>query len=812
VLSRKVVIQTEQSQERSAFFETPRGKKLAYWSIAALATITVLYAVGYWRLARVVDQRLAAGAFGDTVNIYSAPRTVAVGDPLDEAAVVGRLRQAGYTTARGNTLGWYNERSGAVEIFPGRDSFGEAEPAVVHFAGGKIARIISLADNTERGEYQLEPQLLANLSDAREKRRLVHYSDLPATLVHAVISAEDKRFFQHSGFDPFRILKAAYVDLKNGRKEQGASTLSMQLARGLWLDPDKRWLRKIQEMLMTIHLEEKLTKQQIFEDYANQVYLGRRGPFSIHGFGEGARVYFDKDVSQLTSAESALLAGMVQRPSYFNPNRYPERSRERRNTVLALMRQNGYLTGPQYDQAVAYPMRVSEERTEGLETSYFLDVVNDELQAKLDDHEKTTSKIYTSLDPELQIAAENAVRAGMESVDQLLKKRRSREEFPADQPQVALIALDPRTGEIKALVGGRNYGASQLNHVLASRQPGSVFKPFVYAAALETALSGGPHIFTPASVIDDSPTTFLYANQTYTPGNFHNEFMGSITLRTALAHSLNVATVKLAQDVGFDRVVAMARRAGLNAGIKPTPAVALGAYETTPLEISGAYTLFANGGKRVSPTTLVLARARDGKILYQHRPDPASALDPRVNYLMVSMLQEVLRSGTGAGVHARGFNLPAAGKTGTSHDGWFAGFTSELLCVVWVGFDDNRELNLEGARSALPIWADFMKQAAALRPYRETRAFTQPPGLVSVSICADSGQLASAYCPRTRSDIFIDGTQPVAECQLHSPQSQEQVADRVTDSGAAQSQTVTATVSSTPTPAPANANPAPRPH
>jgi penicillin-binding protein 1B len=345
---------------------------------------------------------------------------------------------------------------------------------------------------------------------------------------------------------------------------------------------------------------------------------------------------------------------------------------------------------------------------------------------------------------------------------------------------VALIALDPHSGEIKALIGGRNYATSQLNHVLSMRQPGSVFKPFVYAAALETAVTGGPRIFTPASVVDDSPTTFYFDRQTYQPSNFHQNFMGSVTLRTALAHSLNVGTVQLAQKVGYDRVVQMAHRVGLNEAIKATPSVALGAYETTPLEIAGAYTVFANEGSHVTPTTISLARAPDGTILYQHDPDRRNTLDPRVNYLMVSMMQDVLRYGTGAGVHGRGFNLPAAGKTGTSHDGWFAGFTSNLLCVVWVGFDDNRELNLEGAKSALPIWADFMKQAAKFRRYQDVRNFQPPPGIVSTKICADSGQLAGEFCPNVRTDVFIDGTQPAIECQLHAL-TPTQFADRVAD-------------------------------
>jgi penicillin-binding protein 1B len=282
--------------------------------------------------------------------------------------------------------------------------------------------------------------------------------------------------------------------------------------------------------------------------------------------------------------------------------------------------------------------------------------------------------------------------------------------------------------------------------------------------------------------VDDSPTTFYFRRKAYQPSNFHQNFMGEVTLRTALAHSLNVATVELAQEVGYDKVVAMARRAGLNEGVRATPAVALGAYETTPYEMAGAYTVFANGGIHVTPTTVSLVRGPDGVVLHRHQADPRPTLDPRVNYLMVSMMQDVLRFGTGGGVRSRGFSQPAAGKTGTSHDGWFAGFTSELLCIVWVGFDDNRELKLEGAKSALPIWADFMKRAAKMRKYKDAKAFATPRGVVSTEICSDSGQLAASYCPNVRSESFIEGTEPALECQLHATQPQG-LADRVMDLG-----------------------------
>ncbi|MGO4884433.1 MAG: transglycosylase domain-containing protein [Bryobacteraceae bacterium] len=741
-------------------------------TIVAAAGLTV-FVCYYVKFARLTEQRLRAGVFAGTLNIFAGPRVISVGDRLSLNDALAYLRENGYSESRSNPVGSFGVQPNAVAIFPGRESYSDQEPAVIHFSAAasdnKVARIVSLADNTDRQEYQFPRQLLTNQSDRnREKRRLVRFSEIPPALVHAVVSVEDKHFFSHGGFDLFRILRAAFVDLKAGRKEQGASTLSMQLARILWLAPDKNWKRKAEELLITMHLEHKLTKQQIFEYYANQVYLGRLGTFSINGFGEAARAYFGKDISQLNLSEAAMLAGMVQRPSYYNPFRYPDRVQERRNRVLHLMVENRFLTDREYRGAVDTPVQVQTGDTEALNSQYFLDLVNDELQNRLGEHDPQRDYVYTTLDMDLQRAAVEAVRIGMQNVDEQLRRRKNPDPIPAGQPQVALIALDPHSGEIKALVGGRDYGSSQLNHTAAERQPGSAFKPFVYAAALNTAIEGGEQIFTPATTIEDEPTTFQFDNQLYQPGNFKQDFMGTVTLRRALAHSLNVATVKLAQMVGYRAVVDMARRAGLNDNIKPTPAVALGAYEATPLEMADAYTMFADGGNYVKPAMLALVRSPEGQVLYRHSPETRPALDPRVAYLMVNLLEEVLRSGTGAAARSRGFRVPAAGKTGTSHDGWFAGFTSQLLCVVWVGFDDDRQLNLEGAKSALPIWTEFMKRALEYRSYRDAKKFPVPSGIARVNLCSESRQLATPGCSATYPEYFVDGSQPADECQLHS--------------------------------------------
>jgi penicillin-binding protein 1B len=729
----------------------------------------------FWaKYARLFDEKLRAGLFANTAKIFAAPESIAVGDETPPAAIAALLRRSGYTESRSNPIGYYELNPNSIEIFPGPDSYFDQEAGVIKFANGRISTIVSLNDNTPRPQYQLEPQLITNLSgSSREKRRFVRFRDIPPVLVQAVTSAEDKRFFQHSGFDPIRIVKVAYVDIRNRHKNQGASTLSQQLARMFWLDQGKRWGRKFAELILTLQLEQRFSKEQIFEDYANEVDLGWRGTFNIRGFGQASEIYLGKELSQINIQEAAELAGMIQRPGIFDPYRHPDRTKERRNVVLKMMRENGFINDREYALATDAPIIVPKGAAQSLEAPYFVDMVNDTLQSTFQDtdFQSTGYRVYTTLDMHLQRAAAEAIRNGMDSVDQQIKKQRRFHNEKPPEAQVALVAIDPHTGEVKALAGGRNYGMSQLNHVMAKRQPGSVFKPFVYAAALDTAVEGGSRVFTPSTIVTDQPTTFWFDGKPYEPGNFEHKFYGDVTLREALAHSLNVATVKVAEMTGYDNVVEMANRAGMNYKIQPTPAVALGSYEITPLEAAGAYTVFANQGQFVKPNFLRLVRSSEGKQIYTNKAEQHSALDPRVAYLVTNLLEEVLRSGTGAGVRARyNLNFPAAGKTGTSHDGWFAGFTSELLCVVWVGFDDNRQLDIPGGngpRAAAPIWAEFMKAASQYREYRDTRAFAAPDGIVSIEIDPQSGMPAAPSCPAHRSEVYIAGTQPVGICPIH---------------------------------------------
>jgi len=791
------------------FLLNPWGKAfiLAFVLTVAAGIAAFTYVYNYY--ARITDAKLRAGPFSNTSLLYSAPRPVVVGEDETLGNIADDLRASGYSEASNNRMGWFHLRTDAIEINPGPDSY-ESEGAVIKIHGGKIAEIISERDQTERTEYQLEPELITNLFDKRrEKRRMVQFNDIPKVMVNALLAAEDKHFFSHAGFDPVGIVRAAYKDVTEHRFE-GASTISMQLAGCLYLsDVERGWRRKFSQTMITLHLERELTKEQIFEYYANAVPLGQAGSFSIEGFGQGSEVYLGKDLSKVSIADAALLAGLVQAPSRRNPFRHPDRAKARRNVVLQAMLEDGFINQAEYEDAKNSPLVVAHEEAESSDAPYFVDLVNDTLQSRFEDRDFQTSsyRVYTTLDPELQRDAVEAVRVGIQETDNTWKRRDKKygtEEFPP--AQVALVCLDAETGEVKALVGGRNYGLSQLDHAVAHRPPGSSFKPFVYAAAFNTALTdNGGTVVTPATVVPNQPTTFWYDDKPYEPANFKNEYSDPVPAWYALAHSLNIPAVKFAEMAGYDNVVKMARAAGMNEDIKPTPAVALGTYEVTPLEIADAYTVFANGGDLIKSSFIKTIRDQEDRSIYQFQPERKNAMDPRVAYLVENTLEEVLRSGTGAAVRARGFTLPAAGKTGTEHDGWFAGFTSRLICVVWVGFDDYRDLRMEGAHSALPIWFEFMKRAHQHREYKNVHTFDPPDGIITVAIDADTGELATPQCPRVRDQVFIAGTQPVEPCHLHGG-GKTQVTSWATPSPAPAASAPAAT----PAPAaPASAAPAP---
>ena len=565
----------------------------------------------YVRYSRLIDELLQGSVFPNVSQIYAAPERVKVGDRSSVPDLISHLRQAGFTERTENPRGYYQPLADGLRILPGKDSYFAPDPAEIRLADGAVSSIVSLRDQMARSEYSLEPALVTNLFDrTREKRRVVLFQDLPPVLVNAILAIEDRRFFQHSGVDYLRMLKAAYVDIRSRRTQQGASTLTMQLARSFFLTPQRTFKRKLEETLVAFQLEHRLNKQQIFEFYVNRVPMGRRGSFNIEGIGEASQAYFGKDFRELSLPEAATLAGLIQRPSALNPFRNPERCRERRNVVLKTMLENDFTNRAQYEQAVKAPLSVAPLAAESGDAPYFVDLVNEQLQAHISEKELLTQvyRVYTTLDLNLQRAAVEAVRFGMPLVDELIKRQRRFRGKTPPTPQCVLIALDPHTGEVKALLGGRNYGVSQLNRAVAKRQPGSAFKPFVYAAAMNSALDHAGAVLTPISHVEDAPTTFWFDGKPYDPSNFKHEFHGQTTLRLALAKSMNVATIKVAEMVGYDKVVELAHAAGMNEQIQATPSVAIGAYDVQPIEVAGAYTVFANNGVFVQPTMLRTVR------------------------------------------------------------------------------------------------------------------------------------------------------------------------------------------------------------
>ena len=792
-------------------FEWPKGWKA--WTSAlllvALGLLIVVSIVGfsvfgyyYFKYQKIVDARLNQPIFANTAKIFAAPREVRPGQKLTVRLIANELHEAGYSTegaSQPSQLGTYSESAGSIAVNPGPQSYHAQDGATIHVSSGVVQ---SITDDHGQGlaSYELEPILITGLSEDanRTKRRLVTYDEIPPHLVQAVLAIEDRRFFEHNGVNYFRLVEAVYRDVTTGQKQQGGSTLTMQLARGFFLTPEKRIKRKLIEIVITFQLEARFNKQKLFELYANEIPLGQHGSFSINGVGEAAQVYFGKDVQQLDLAQSAMLAGIIQRPSYFNPFHHPDRTIERRNLVLDSMVETGAITKDEAERAKDEPLHLSTGSVDANEAPYFVDLVHEQLNQKLGerDFNREGLRIYTSLDPDLQQIASAAVEDIIPTIDAQIDKVHVKEKKagkPYLYPQVALVALNPHTGQVLALVGGRSYGASQVNHAVAHRPSGSIFKPFVYASAFQTSvegtmLPGQTQLFSPVTILSDEQQTYDEGTSNeYTPRNFGNEFYGNMTARLALMRSDNNATIGLASLVGFDRVAALAREAGIKSA-RGTPSMAIGSYDATPLDMAGAYTTFANGGIHLDPWMLASVRTPNGDIVTDYTPTSKQVLDPRVAFLTTSLMEAVLQGngrdgctiagrdycGTAAGVRNMGFTAPAAGKTGTDHDAWFAGFTSNLICVVWIGNDDYTSLDpenrgrIQGAHVAAPLWANFMKKAVQLPQYSDTKSFTPPEGVSIVSIDKATNLLADAACPDDYDAAFLDGTAPTDTCD-HPP-------------------------------------------
>jgi len=759
-----------------------RGRRSRWWNRVVWRISLLLIPVGLCALVAAAyvyvqfSQMIILGFEGKrwslSSKVYAEPESLYSGLPLRLDDLQASLERLGYRLVPALTnQGQYRLNAPHLDIalrefrYPYRHE--PARTIRVTFGRHAVRDIRDLRAEQRIAAVDLDPQLVSEFfTPEREKRQLVKIADIPPHLIQAVIAIEDRRFYAHRGVDGIGILRAIYRNVRSGGVTEGGSTLTQQLVKNFFLTPKRSIWRKGAEMIMAVMVETRYSKAAILELYLNEIYLGQRGSISLNGVGEAARLYFRKDVNELTIAEAALLAGLIRAPHLYSPYKHAERALGRRNRVLTAMREAGYLSPEACERATRTPLRVETVTLEVNRAPYFVDLLREQLLQRYSVEDLTGNNltIFTSLDLRLQTAAQRALEMGLGRVDRRLGKATEGREA-----QGALIAIQPQTGFIRALVGGRDYATSQFNRVTqARRQVGSVFKPIVYAAALESAFRRGGQVITALTQVEDAPTTFTHNGRRWSPQNYGGRYLGWVGPRTALEQSLNVASVKFAERVGFETVARYAQRMGMQGKLEPLPSLALGAFEASPLEVAEVYAVLANHGLRASPFSVKEVMTADGRVLEKHHIGVEEALQPATAFLVTDFLAGVFERGTARSARSAGFHWTAAGKTGTTDEGrdaWFAGYTPNLLVVVWVGYDDARPLGLTGAQAALPIWVDFMKEVLAGRP---SQAFHPPPGVLQVTVDPASGEIAHAGCPTRVTEIFVEGTEPKTFCSLHS--------------------------------------------
>ena len=710
---------------------------------AVLGSAALIRSYNYY--AKIIDARLASGYLTSRPGLYAAPRVVQAGQKLSRDKLIGSLRRAGYleTSASNVWSGSFLASESAIEIRPGRSAFGQPAIVRITFADDQIAEITG--DGVTLESFTLEPEVLSNdLSSKSGKREALSYDEIPPVLVQAIVAIEDRWFFSHSGVDVSGLTRALLRNTGEERLGQGGSTITQQLVKNTYLTPEKTLQRKYAEAMLSLALERRLSKKDIFALYCNEIYLGQRGAVAVRGVKEAAAVFFGKELRDLTLAEAATIAGLIQSPSHYSPLRYPDAVRARRNLVLAAMQESGRITNEQKETACAEPIKVAPATNLNNSLApYFVDYVNRVAESN------DGQRIYTTIDLDLQDLAEQA-----------LKKQLERYQDKDVKPQAALVALDPHTGNVLAMVGGSDYASSQLNRATdALRQPGSTFKPFVYAAAIEDGMS-------PVQLFLDAPREFVYdRTRTYRPANYGGGYsMGEVTMRTGLVKSLNVVTVDVALQTGLARIANLAAAFGLP---KPEryPSLALGTKEVTPLQLASAYAAFVNEGRRVDPR--VITSVTEPPAAHALPNSSEQLVSPQTAYVLTNMLSAVIERGTARKARGAIPGTAIAGKTGTSRDGWFVGYTPNLVCVVWIGYDDNQQLGLTGAEAALPAWVDFMKGAVAVRPDLGGENFECPEGIKFVEIDSATGLISTLSCPLRELIAVKEGQGPNLECYLH---------------------------------------------
>jgi penicillin-binding protein 1B len=734
---------------------------------------------GSWylkRLEETVTAKFEGQKWRFPSKIYSDTYLLYVGINLRSEDLLEKLRRLGYHEAQSppKRRGEYRFQPsrGLLEIYLREFSYPTEQfkgvPVRISLQGTIITKIENLASGEEMVSLELEPELITGLYDrVWEERRVVTLKEVPPLIVKAILAVEDERFYDHHGIDPVSVMRAVWVNVRSGGVVQGGSTLTQQLMKNFFLSDERTFSRKVKEAIMALIAERKYSKDQILENYLNEIYLGQRGSQGIFGIWEASQFYFSKTLSELTVGEVALLAGLVRAPNRLSPYRSLDAATKRRNVVLGKLLDGQVITRKQYEAALRESLLQRELIKVTNDAPYYVDYLRRELAENYSNDVLTAEglRIFTSMDLQLQKIAERSLAEGLKKLEASYPSLRRRGE--EDNLEGAIVVLRPQTGEIKAMVGGRSYQKSQFNRVFqAKRQPGSIFKPFVYLAALISGGEGGKK-FTPATMVEDSPFKWTYDGQDWEPGNYNDQYFGTVTFRRALERSLNSATARIAREVGIKRVSEIAHRLGVQSPLPAVPSLSLGAAEVTPLEVAYAFSTLANNGVRARPLAVKQVMAADSQVRENRDIRVDKVLTPQLAFIMNHLLRGVLDRGTADVARRWGFTRPAAGKTGTTNDykdAWFVGYTPDLLAVVWVGFDNKAKLGLSGAQAALPVWTEFMKRATAGTPVTD---FVVPPGIKMVEIDPLSGQLATPNCSYVLREAFLEGEEPMKTCPLH---------------------------------------------
>lgn len=746
--------------------KVPQWLRAVRWRMAALGVLFAgffgfgFYLAGvYGEISGLIEQRRAAL----TSSVFSAPITLEPGEDIKQMHLLDRLRRLSYTqVAAVAKPGEYASSANQIVIFrrPFRWGVNELGAAVFNITvDDGVINAIRDSAGTRLTQAMIEPQVIGRLmADAPAERVETPLGDLKPFIVQSLLATEDRYFYYHPGFDPVRIVEAAWADLRARRLTQGASTITQQLAR-TFLTRQRSFARKFREAAIALVLEIRLHKDEILERYINDVPMGDYRGIPIYGLPMAARYVFGKDLHEVTPAEAATLIGMINAPSLYDPRRHPEQSRRRRDTVLGVMRRAGLLDDDQYAAAMATPIKVAADFPVR-PAPYFVDYVAalvHRLPGFSGDLQGVT--VYTTLDPQLQEEAQKSVVDNLERLERTHRRLR----HAGQRLESSMVAIDARTGAIRAMVGGRDYSRTQFNRVaMALRQPGSAFKPIVYLTALDPTRNPIERPFTLASVLPDHPMSF----GGWMPADYERSYRGTVTAVEALADSLNVPTAYLGSLLGTGRMIKTAHDMGIGEALPNRLPIALGAGDTTLLELTSAYQVFADAGTANAPYALEAVVDGQGHLVYQHEPAPKRVITPAVAYLVTGALREVMKFGTAASSKALGVDFPAAGKTGTTedfHDAYFIGYTPGLVCGVWVGFDNPSSIGLTGAQAALPAWVSFMKDVVP----DSSPEFAVPEGIAMATIDPETGGLATPACPHRVTVPFLPGTAPRHMCALH---------------------------------------------